>query len=667
MRFKLNSLSRQGLAAVALGVLAAAVAAAAWAAGEGRVSFTKAQAEAGAAVYTSKCAACHGAALQGGGARALSGAAFSSKWSGHTVAMFERMVRTMPFAQPNSLSRDEYLQLVAYILSANGVAAGDRPLAAEGLDVPMPGGSAVVAAANAPAELVVTLPKLTAAAQPASGHAPTQAELLAPSDQDWLMYNRDYAGQRYSALRQITAANAQDLRPVCILQLGETGAFQAGPVIYRGVAYVTTARAVQAFEAATCKRLWTYTYTPKGDEPFPGNRGVALYDGKLFRGTTDGHLLAIDAADGKLLWDVHVADSSLGFFLSAAPVVVDGRVIIGLAGADWGAKGRLYAFDANTGDEAWAFDFIPPAGQPGAETWAKGTERGGGSSWTTVAVDPARHLVFAPVGNPSPDFDPGQRPGANLFTNSVVAVDARTGKLAWHVQQIAGDSHDWDTSAAPVIYRQDGKDYMAVGTKAGWLYLYDRDSRRLLAQAEVSTHENADKVTTTTPLHACPGIMGGVEWNGPAYDPDLKALYVNSVDWCGAFFRQEVGYVKGSLFAEGGIQMDPAEAARGWLRSFDAATGRQLWAYHAPMPMVAGVTPTAGGVVFTGSVDGSFLVFDARSGAVLYRFNTGGAIGGGVMTYAMDGRQYVMATSGNSSRTIVGAGGAATVVVFALP
>jgi PQQ-dependent dehydrogenase (methanol/ethanol family) len=645
---------------------------AARAAAAASVPFTAAQVRQGAQVYAVRCASCHGEQLQGGAGPALTGVDFTQRWgAGATLAQFEGALQTMPSSAPGSLAAQDYLALTAYILRRNGYRAGAAPLSAA--VTATLGGIAAASAGQSDADAAgprrpdLSLPAPPASVAEPSGSAPDAHELLHPRDQDWLLFNRDYRSQRYSTLAQISAANVAALAPVCVLQLGTRGSFQSGPLVYRGVAYVTTPRTVQAFDAATCERKWTSSYAPTGPEALPTNRGVALYAGRLFRGTTDGHLLALDAASGTLLWDVHVADSTAGFFLSAAPLVVDGRVIIGLAGADWGADGRLYAFDAASGAKLWAFDFIPTGSEFGADTWASGTAHGGGSSWTSVSVDPDRHLVYAPVGNPAPDFDLTQRMGANLFTDSVVALDVDSGKLAWYAQQNAADSHDWDTTAAPVLYQQGGRRYLAVVSKDGWLYRYDRDSHALLSKSEVSQHVIADVPVGIEPLHVCPGLEGGVEWNGPAYDPPLGALFVGSVDWCGSFSRKPTGYVQGQRYFEGQYLADPPASARGWVRAFDAATGQQRWAYHDPAPVDAGVTATAGSVVFTGDQDGWFLAFDARSGRVLYRFDTGGAIGGGIVTYAVNGRQYVMVASGNASRTMARPGGAATVLVFSLP
>ncbi|MGH8255443.1 MAG: PQQ-binding-like beta-propeller repeat protein [Steroidobacteraceae bacterium] len=638
------------------------------------VPFTAAQARRGALVYGGSCAKCHGGQLEGASGPALRGTDFAQQWGrGHTLAQLESALEAMPVNSPGSLPSRDYLDLAAYLLSRNGYAPGPHALTASviaSLGAPgenAAGGSADDEDAAGPRHPDLSLPALPVSVAQPTTSAPSQDELLHPRPQDWLLYNGDYRSQRYSALDQIDAQNAPSLTPVCVLQIGAPGSFESGPIIYRGIAYVTTARTVQAFDAATCQRRWSYTYTPIDKQPLPTNRGVALYEGRLFRGTTDGHLLALDAATGKLLWDAHVADSSAGYFVSAAPIAIDGRVIVGLAGADWGANGRLYAFDPATGKRLWAFDFIPTGTQFGADSWKRGSAHGGGSSWTSVSVDPERQLVFAPVGNPGPDFDLTQRPGSNLFTDSVVALDLRTGKLAWYAQQIPGDSHDWDTTAAPVLYQQDGRRYLAVVNKGGWLYLYDRATHALLSKSEVSIHSNADVTVGITPVHTCPGLQGGVEWNGPAYDPSQQALYVGSVDWCGEFSRKPSGYVAGLFYFEGRFKSDPPASARGWVRAFDAATGQQRWAYHDPAPVDAGLTPTAGGVLFTGDQDGWFLVFDVRTGRVLYRFQTGGAIGGGVATYEVGGRQYVMVASGNDSRTMARASGSATVVVFALP
>jgi len=613
--------------------------------GPGPPAFTPAQAEAGRIAYAGACASCHGAALDGGAGPALAGGAFQAKWSGRPAADLAGEIKnTMPLGAPASLTDAQYAEITAFVLSRN--AAGPAP-----------------AAPSAPPVL------LQAPANPgkATSDRPDDAELKSPGPGVWGMYNGTYDGGRFSPLSQINVANAARLQPVCIYQTGETGRFQSSAVVYGGLLYITTAYTTFALDAVTCEKRWSHTYPDQQATTVSTSRGVAIYRGKLFRITPNGHLLALDARTGALLWDVLMADIGVGYWVSAAPIAYDGRVFIGQAGADWGANGHLFAFDAETGRHLWTFNAIPTGREPGAETWGRGAEHGGGSFWSTFALDTAQGLIYAPIGNPAPDFDGAMRPGANLYTNSVVALDYRTGKLAWYAQQTPHDTHDWDTAAAPTLYSQDGRDYMVAGDKGGYVYLYDRKTHKLIAKTEVSPHENVDAPITPQGTHHCPGIIGGVQWNGAAYAPPQRLFYVNSVHWCGTTALTESRYVAGSSYTGARHTWDPVVQAKGFTRALDAATGKVVWTRESKTPMVAALTPTAGGVVFTGDLDGWFLALDAKSGETLYRFNTGGAVAGAASTYQIDGRQYVALTTGNASQTVWKTTGAGTVVVFALP
>lgn len=634
-------------------------------------TFTAAQASAGAQVYTTSCAGCHGAALQGAAGPALSGASFLAKWAGgtHPLADLHGVIaHQMPLTAPGSLSAAQYLNVTAFILSKNGYAAGGTALSPATLQAKLTrpvGGSG--AAASAPTPAPGTLPRVMGSVKPASTRAPDQEELTGPIGDNWMTYNGNYAGQRYSTLKQITTGNAAQLGVKCVYQLGEVGSFQTGPVVYQGRMYVTTPRNTYALRADTCTALWQHSYAPKGAEPQPANRGVALYQGRLFRGTTDGHLIALDAATGTLLWDTWVADSAKGYFLSAAPIAANGLVFVGEAGADWGANGHIRAFDAQTGQQVWSFNVIPQGQEKGADTWKKGAEHGGGSMWTTLTLDAASGLLYASIGNPAPDFNGGMRPGDNLYTNSVIVLDAKTGKLAWYVQQVPHDTHDWDTAAAPLIYDLNGRKIMAVANKGGWLYLYDRATHQLISRQETTTHLNADKPVSLTGRRDCPGILGGVEWNGPALNPAMNALFVNSVDWCATYKLGETRYVDGSLYFGGDATFDPVKDARGWVRAYNATTGAPLWQKKMATPMIAAITPTAGGVLFTGDQNGDFMALNARDGRTLYQFRTGGAIAGGVVTYSVGGQQFVAVASGNASRSIWSTTGSASIFVFSVP
>jgi len=605
-------------------------------------------AEPGAVLVREHCAVCHGETLAGGAGPALVGAGFTFRWSGKEAALYDLISTTMPPGQPGSLSKPKYRAITRYLLAQSTKAQALMKSAAAGPQVQLPAAPRIVGTA--------------------STQGPDDAELAQPRDGDWLTYNRDYRSQRYSPLRQITPQNVASLVPKCIFQLGEVGPFQTSPIVRDGRMYVTTAHRTLALDAATCKPLWTHEYVPAGPELRPLNRGVALYQGMVIRGACDGHLFALDAADGKLLWDVWVADSRKGYWLAAAPVVFDGKVFIGEAGADTGVNGHVYAFDAATGGRIWTFDLIPTGSEPGAETWGTSGVAGGGSTWTTITVDPETHSVFFPVGNPAPDLDDRLRPGANLYTSSVIVLDADTGKLRWYVQQNPHDTHDWDTGAAPTIFDQQGRKFLAVGSKDARLYLYDRDSHALLAKADLARHLNTEIPLSTKPLHVCPGVMGGVEWNGAAYDPNNRMLFINSVDWCATLTRQDPQH-PGAYGLGGAYIQDPPQQASGSLRAFDAATGVERWVYSGGGPMVAGITATATGLVFTGSPAGDLLAFDGKTGRQLYHFYTGGAVAGGISTYMVAGKQYVVAASGNSSKSVWFElnTGAATIVVFGLP
>jgi alcohol dehydrogenase (cytochrome c) len=635
------------------------------------------QAAAGAAEYAKTCAVCHGAQLEGGAGVSLTGLAFASRWNGQTFAqLVQTTTASMPMSNPGSLTKDQYYDIAAFLGAKNGQTTGGPKLDASTAGRMMQFAAATASGRDFP--LVVSsaglppLPKLpmdaasyTATTAPA---VPVDAELATPAAADWLSYNRDSRGQRFSPLDLISTANVGKLHPVCAYQFGTTGRYETSPVAYNGVLYATALGKTVALDGSNCKVLWEHEYSTDEQTIIVVNRGVALYKGMVLRSTPSGHLISLDAKTGKLLWDARVSSARKGNLLSAAPVAYGGKVFIAEAGADWGAPGHLHAFDATTGKHLWTFNFIPRKGEAGYDTWTGGHESGGGSSWSSFAFDPEKNLVYAPVGNPAPQMDtaPRGKGVANLYTNSVVAVNADTGKLAWYAQQIPNDTHDWDTAAAPSLYSQGGRDYMAVGSKDGYLYLYDRKTHKLITKSEVTTHINDQVPAGDDFLKTCPGILGGVEWNGPAYSPADRALYVGSVEWCGAVKRAPQPRGEAALYTGGAFKFDPVETASGWIRSIDAATGKQNWAFHGATPMVAGVTPTAGGVIFTGDMNGDFLALDAKTGAVLYRFNTGGAIGGGLTTYTAGGTQYVAVPSGNTSRTMWKRNGAATMFIFAV-
>jgi alcohol dehydrogenase (cytochrome c) len=630
--------------------------------------FTQSQAVAGRLAYARACGLCHGAALQGGAAVALSGDAFARTWGDgrhQGQDFFDAIAKQMPKNAPGSVSRADNLAIAAFILDSNGYQAGPEPLSVSALGGTLPASrSSMAAGPSVTAGTSTTFPQPPRTVLPASGASPQDEELLHMADADWLTFNRTLAGDRFSPLAQINAGNAHQLQVKCIAQLGEMGSFETSPIVNNGRMFVTTAHKVLALDAASCAVQWSYTWVPVDPEHLPGNRGVALYAGRVFRGTTDGHLIALDAASGKLLWDVRVADGALGYEITGAPVAFDGKVFTGDAGADTGIRGRIYAFDAKTGALLWAFDIVPRAGDAAAASWSGNTDKGGGATWSSMAIDPVRRLLFVPTGNPAPDFNDASRGGDNLYTDSVVALAMATGKLSWYVQQVPHDMHDWDTAAAPALFSAGGHSVMAVASKNGLLYQYDRDSHQILAQTPFTTRSNVDALPSAAGVHVCPGALG--QYNGPAFSPLTGRVFVAAADRCNVLTRAEPHYVPGGVYFGGMFRMDPPALQSGWIKAFAAVSGQELWSVHRRDPVLAAVTPTAGGLVLTGDLGGSFLALDARDGRVLYEFATGGPVAAGISVYAVAGREYIAVPSGSSSRDAASATGAATLIVFSL-
>ena len=354
------------------------------------------------------------------------------------------------------------------------------------------------------------------------------------------------------------------------------------------------------------------------------------------------------------------------------PLIFEDLIIVGPSGADFGAKNWIGAFKLETGEPVWKFNLVPDPGELGAETWEnpESLKHGGGSLWTPLSLDVKAGIVYLPVGNPAPDFYGEIRPGANLYTNSLVALDVKTGKLLWYKQFIPHDVHDADLSQVSPLFETTvgGKKrkVISVSGKDGLLRLLDRESHEQFYEVPITTRENVDALPTVEGVHRCPGLLGGMEWNGPAYDPGSNSLFVPAVDWCGVFSKapKDPPVMQGMHYYGGAVASDPREKSKGWLTAFDASTGKERWKYGSPTPLVASVTATSGGVLFTGDLNNDFLVLDTKTGDVLYRFNTGGSIGGGVVSYALDGKQYVAATSGTVS-AFFGGSGLPAVVVFA--
>ena len=458
---------------------------------------------------------------------------------------------------------------------------------------------------------------------------------------------------------------------------------QTAPIVYNSTIFATTTHYTVALDGTNCKVIWQSEWKPRDHEPFITQRGAAMKDGKVVRGTADGYLLALDAETGKELWSRQIANPSDGYFFSMPPLIYDDLVLIGPAGSEFASKGWVGAFRLSNGEPVWKFNTVPDPGEPGAKTWGGDPNvlrHGGGNLWTPMSFDVEKGLLYVPVGNPAPDFYEKDRPGDNLNTDSIVALDVRTGKLAWYYQAVPHDVRDYDlTHVAPVFTTTvDGQErtLIALTGKDGLMRVLDRDARKALYSVPFTTRENAEGPISASFTRVCPGLLGGHEWNGAAYSPRLRALFVPAADWCNQIRpavkqpNPEAEGKQGQFFG-GQFQFEPWANAHGWLTAFDTATGKQRWQYQSGKPMIGGVAVTGGDLVFVSELTGDFLAFDAKDGKVLFKHNLGGPAAGGLVSYASGGRQYVAVVSGfvggyyNQMAPEIG-GGNPTITVFAL-
>ena len=521
--------------------------------------------------------------------------------------------------------------------------------------------------------------------QACAAMGPTQAELDAAGESvEWLLPNHDYAGQRFVDLKQIRRDNAAQLRPICIYQAGDVRGFQPNPLVYKGLLYITTVTSTMAIDAATCAVRWRHDWRPKAKEaevriggivrnPFR-SRGAALKDGMIVRSTSDGHLIALDAETGKELWERLVANAEKYELMIMAPLIYDDLVITGIGISEFGIKGWIGGFRLADGEPVWRFNTVPDEGQPGADTW-KGAEdkpRGGGGIWVTPSLDTAKGSLYVAVGNPVPDFFGGVRMGKNLYTAAMIVLDAKSGELQWFRQVVPHDLHDWDLTITNPLYSAviagTRRSLVSVAGKDGILRAVDRESHEQIYEVPFTTISNADAEPTIEGAHTCPGVLGGFEWSSPSYNPTSNILVAPTVDWCGVFRKvDELRYVPGQLYMGGSYTYDPVEEARGWLTAVNASTGAIVWKYQSKRPMLASVTTTSANLAFTGELTGDFVVLDAVQGDVLYRFNTGGPVTAGVITYAANGKQYVGVTSGATAGFWRTPPASSILIIFALP
>ena len=515
-----------------------------------------------------------------------------------------------------------------------------------------------------------------AAAEPSASTAPASSQgAPGATEGDWPSYNRTLTSDRFSALSQINSKNADKLKILCTYDTDVFTGFNSGLLEVNGALIFVTEYDLFSIDPATCKENWRTHEEYEPATPQGVNRGAAYLDGMLFRGTQDSRVLAYDFKTGKRIWQTTIGDSKKGESAPAAPIAWNGLVFIGNAGGDIkGVKGRMYALDAKTGKIVWEFYLVPKAEDDptrgplaasplNGSTWGntlQGVPITGGATWTSYTLDPDTGLLYVPGGNPAPDFAPGLRPGSNLYSGSVVVLDAMTGAYRNHIKIVPKDWHDWDVSGAPAIIRTaGGKKVLSLAPKDGHLYAFDLDTNALLYRQPVTRMENEDApFEVGKSVHFCPGSTGGAEWNGPAYDRQTNLIYIGEVDWCTTVILKPAEQIAAAAPAspwsgEASInpfntwgKADPVFDWAGWVYAVDADTGAWRWRAKTNYPIQSGMTPTAGGVVFFGDMGGNFYGLDATDGRKLWGQKIGGAIGGGVITYAVNGTQKVAVATG---------------------
>ena len=513
---------------------------------------------------------------------------------------------------------------------------------------------------------------------------------------NWAIYGRDYTNQRYSPLAQITSANVGSLRMAWMYQTGisRLGSFETSPTIVDGVMYLTTPyNTAMAVDARSGQQIWRYEHKPSITAPIyccgPNNRGVAISGNTVYMGTLDARLVALDSKTGAVKWDVEAADPEAGYSLTITPLIVDNSVIIGSSGAEYGIRGFVKAYNKDDGKLLWTFYTLPDKGWEGnfAEKTGEGEDlkrnitaekaamaqygdawkRGGGSVWMTPAYDPASHNIFFSVGNPSPDLDGTVRPGDNLYTESIVAIDARTGEYKWHYQQVPHDVWDFDATSPPVIVKlKNGKTAIAEAAKTAFVYILDAETGKLIRKSdEFNRHENYFVQPTAEGVRMLPGANGGSEWSPPAVNPTLGYMYVLGLEQPMNYITHSAPYEKGKLWLGSAFKAVPGEKQWGTFTAIDLNTGKRAWQVKTDQPMIGGALATAGNLVFTGEGNGHFNAYDARNGKVLWSFTAGAGCNAPPVSYSLDGKQYIAVACGGNYQLGYPLG--AAVMVFALP
>jgi len=493
----------------------------------------------------------------------------------------------------------------------------------------------------------------------------TPEDLRSGPNQNWLSYIGDYAAHRHTPLKQIDTKTVSRLVAKWVRRFEGTNDLETVPVVYDGVMYATNSNEVYALDAATGREIWHYRAL--GATRRAANRGVAISGDQVYLVTGDCHLVALRRTNGGILWDQEYAQARQGYSCTGAPLAVKDKIIVGVASS--GKTCFVAALSATTGKEVWKVWAVPKKGETGSETWGNfPLDQGGGPTWTTGSYDPDLNLLYWPTGNPWPDFYGGDRPGDNLYTDCILALDADTGKMKWYFQFVPHDTHDWDANETPILtdadFRGRRRKLLLQANRNGFYYVLDRETGEFLHgvpfvkelnwasglddKGRPMVKPNSDPSPGGT--KTCPSVHGATNWWSPSLNPDLGLFFVVALEQCETYYSSGQKPVPVSGFRGTGHTLIPGQPGQFYLRALDSLSGKMRWELPMPGPtlMWAGTVSTAGGLVFSADDDGDLVAVDAKSGKALWHFFLGANMHSSPMTFAVDGQQYVTVAAGTN-------------------